>query len=102
MQHHRAVLAHRVQHRGVFRLGHRLANDLQAFGFKMLEVGRAHLQHIDRTDLAACVQYGRVPQQSELNQFWRSGLPANVDQATTGEDDDVLGDVGLQATQCSA
>ena len=40
MQHHRAVLAHRIKHHRLIRLGHHFAHDVDAFGFKPLKVGQ--------------------------------------------------------------
>jgi 3'-phosphoadenosine 5'-phosphosulfate sulfotransferase (PAPS reductase)/FAD synthetase len=46
VQHHRAVLADRVEHHRLLALGHDLAHDLDALGLQPFEVGeRARVQH---------------------------------------------------------
>ena len=67
MQHHRAVLAHRIQHDGAFALGDDLSHDVNAFGFQALQMrqwndfvrGRVHI-HV----VAAQVQNGPMPHMS--------------------------------------
>jgi hypothetical protein len=49
VQHDRAVLSDRVQHDRLVALGHNLSHDVNAFGFKALEVGEFH----------ACVSLGQ-------------------------------------------
>ena len=40
VQHHRAVLADRIQHHRVLGIGHRFAQDIDALGFEPLQVGQ--------------------------------------------------------------
>ena len=40
VQHDRAVLAHRIEHDRIFRLGHDLTENVDALGLKPLEMGK--------------------------------------------------------------
>ena len=40
VEYHGAVLADRIEHRGVVELSHDLAHDLERFGLELLEVGQ--------------------------------------------------------------
>ena len=41
VQHDRGILAHRIQHDGLFGFRHHLAHDVDAFGFKPLQMGQS-------------------------------------------------------------
>ena len=42
VQHHRAVLADRIEHHRIFGLGDDLAQNLDALGFEALQVSKGH------------------------------------------------------------
>ena len=46
VQHHRAVLAHRIEHDGLRRLGHHLAHDVDSLRLEALEMGEGRRCHI--------------------------------------------------------
>ena len=50
MQHHGGILADRIQHHRVLKLGSHFTNDVDALGFQLLEVGQ-FFQHDDLTEV---------------------------------------------------
>ena len=84
MQHHRRILADRIEHHRVFALGRDFAHDVDALGFELLQMGQLHGHcaasetRVTRPSAATCSPHSFLSSFSHHQRPARSGSPGLI------------------------